>query len=336
VSPTEPAATAAAVPVPGQPAGPARREPRARRLLLEYGIYVILVAVVVAATIAYHGFLSAGNLRTLLLQNVPLGITAVGMTIVLIGGGFDLSVGAVFALSGVVSAALALHGSVGLGILAGLAAALVCGAGNALVVTVLNVNPFVATLGSGTLISGATLLFTNSQTYQVSSTSFGLIGTGQYGPIPVAIIIMVAIFAIAYVAMRRTIFGRALFAVGGNREASRLSGLRTGMVTGSTYVICALLAGLAGVISASQLGDGQGSTGTDLALNAIAVVVIGGTSLTGGEGSVLRSGVGLLILASLQNIYFSLSISTYWQLITEGIVVIGAVALDVRLRRRRA
>lgn len=305
-----------------------------RRLALEYGIYFILAVLVVIATFAYHGFLTGGNLRLVVLQNVPLGITAVGMTIVLIGGGFDLSVGAVFALAGVLSAQLAQQHPIGLGILAGIIAGLVCGLVNGLVVTRLGVNPFVTTLGSGTLISGATLLYTNSRTYPVTTEQFGLLGTGRYGPIPLAIIIMVLIFLFAHVLLRRTVYGRVLFATGGNREASRLSGLRTDTIQASTYVIAGTLAGLAGVISASQLGVGQAATGSTLALNAIAVVVIGGTSLTGGEGSVIRSGVGLLILAVLQNIYFSLAISTYWQLITQGAVVIGAVALDQKLRRR--
>jgi len=306
----------------------------ALRWISHYGIYFILVVLISVATFAYHGFLSVDNLRLVLLQNVPLGITAVGMTIVLIGGGFDLSVGAQYALAGVLSAQLAQQGAVGMGILAGVIAGFVCGLLNGLVVTRLGVNPFVATLGSGTLITGATLLYTNSKTYTVTTEEFGLLGTGRYGPIPVAIIVMVVIFLLAHLALRRSLFGRVLFATGGNREASRLSGLRTDMIQTSTYIISGALAALAGVISAAQLGNGQGTAGSTLALNAIAVVVIGGTSLLGGEGSVIRSGVGLLILAVLQNIYFSLAISTYWQLITQGAVVIGAVALDQKLRRR--
>lgn len=313
---------------------PVVAEARWRRLALDYGIFLILGVLVIVATALYHGFLSGGNLALVLNQAVPLGVVAVGMTVVLIGGGFDLSVGAEYALAGVISAQLATHNHLVLGIVGGIVAGFVCGILNAFVVTRLKVNPFVATLGSGTLISGATLLYTNSQTYIVTKKSFGFIGTGYIGPVPVAIVIGLLAFGIAHLLLSRSIYGRILFAVGGNREASRLSGLRTDLTVASTYMICGALTGLAGVISASQLGDGQATAGDTLALNAIAVVVIGGTSLTGGEGSIIRSGVGLLILATLQNIYFSLAVSTNWQLITQGVVVIGAVALDLRLRRR--
>jgi ribose transport system permease protein len=307
---------------------------RARKILLDQGIYVILVVLIIIATILYPPFLGPDNVLLILQQNAPLGIVAVCMTIVLIGGGFDLSVGSTFALAGVLSAQLALAGNVGLGIMVGCFAGLLCGLFNGLLVTVLKVNPFVATLGSMTLIQGGTLLYTNSQAYSVTDPGFAFIGAGKLGPVPVDVIIMIAIFAIAQIVMRKTLYGRVLFATGGNREASRLSGLRTKTIEASTYVVAGLLAGFAGVISASQLGTGQGTAGGTMALNAIAVVVIGGTALTGGEGSVLRSGVGLAILAVLQNIYYTLAVNTYFQLITQGAIVVGAVALDKRLRSR--
>lgn len=304
-------------------------------ILIKQGIYVILVALVIFATVTYSGFLSPDNVFLILQQNAPLGIAAIGMTIVLIGGGFDLSVGSTFALAGVLSAQIAQHGHVGLGIAVGIAAGVVCGVLNGTIVTVLGVNPFIATLGSMTLISGATLLYTNSQTYTVTKPSFMILGSGQIGIIPVAVVVLVVLFALAQLLLTKTIYGRVIFATGGNREASRLSGLRTKTVEGSTYVVAGVLAGFAGVMSASQLGTGQATSGSTLALNAIAVVVIGGTSLSGGEGSILRTGVGLAILAVLQNIYFTLAVNTYWQLITQGAIVIAAVAFDRYLRVRR-
>jgi ribose transport system permease protein len=310
------------------------RGARVRKFALDQGIYGILIILVVVATILYPAFLTPDSILLVLAQNAPLGITAVGMTIVLIGGGFDLSVGAIFALAGVLSAQIAQTGNVGLGILVGVIAGAVCGLGNGLIVTLLRVNPFVATLGTMTLISGATLLYTNSKPFVVSDPGFAFIGAGYLSIFPVSVIVMVLIFAIAAFVLRKTVYGRVLYATGGNREASRLSGLRTTAIVASTYVISGLLAGLAGVVSASQLGTGQANAGSTLALNAIAVVVIGGTALTGGEGSVLRSGVGLAILAVLQNIYYTLAIDTYWQLIPQGAIVIGAVALDERLRKR--
>lgn len=315
---------------------PVSRGVRIGTLLLENGMYLVLVGLGVVATVAYHGFLTIDNLKLLLTQNAPLGVAAVGMTVVLIGGGFDLSVGSIFALAEVLSAKFATEHSVAFGLVAGLVAGLVCGVLNGAVVTRLKVNPFVATLGSSTFISGATLLYSKAQSYSVSDPGFGVLGNGTIAGIPISIIVLVAVFFVAHTLLSFSVAGRKLYAVGGNREASRLSGLRVDLVQGSTYVVSGGLAALAGVMSASQLGVGQGSDGATLALQAIAVVVIGGTSLAGGEGSVLRTVMGLLILAVLSNIFFSLAVDTNWQLITQGVIVVGAVAMDQRLRRWRA
>ena len=148
------------------------------------------------------------------------------------------------------------------------------------------------------------------------------------------IVILVLTFLLGWFLVHRTTYGRNIFAVGGNREAARLSGLPVVKLTVSTYVITGLLAGLAGMISASRLGVGQADVGSTIALDVIAVVVIGGTSLLGGEGAIWRSIVGLLILATLTNVFFSLNVDQNWQLIAKGLIIVGAVALDAYLRRR--
>ena len=148
------------------------------------------------------------------------------------------------------------------------------------------------------------------------------------------IVILVLTFLLGWFLVHRTTYGRNIFAVGGNREAARLSGLPVVKLTVSTYVITGLLAGLAGMISASRLGVGQADVGSTIALDVIAVVVIGGTSLLGGEGAIWRSVVGLLILATLTNVFFSLNVDQNWQLIAKGLIIVGAVALDAYLRKR--
>jgi ribose/xylose/arabinose/galactoside ABC-type transport system permease subunit len=192
----------------------------------------------------------------------------------------------------------------------------------------------VATLGSSTAFSGAILIYSHSSPYVVDRSSFKWLGSGTWGTVPVSIFVALAIFVVGGILLSRSIYGRHIFAIGGNDQTARLSGLRVDLVRGSSYVMSGLLSALAGMMVASRLGVGQGNIGTTVALDAIAVVVIGGTSLTGGEGAMWRTGVGLLILAVLTNIFFSLSVDPNWQLVTKGAIIVGAVAIDVGLRRR--
>lgn len=319
-------------PSPGPTSG--QRRPL-RETAQKFGIYLVLGAVVVAATIAYPGFLSWQNIELLLTQNAPLGIVAVGMTLVIITGGFDLSVGSVYAAAGTVAAVISLNGSVVVGAVAGVTVGVVAGLFNGVVVVKLNVNPFIATLGSSTIFSGIVLLATDNQPYSVDKVDFAILGQSEIAGLPLPLIFVVMTFFAGWLVLNRSIVGRKLLSVGGNREASRLAGIRTGAVVGGAYVVSGTLAAFAGVISASQLGVGQGTDGATLALEAIAIVVIGGTSLLGGEGSVVRTAVGLLIIATLGNLFFSLALDSNWQSITQGAIIIAAVGLDQLSRQRR-
>jgi ribose/xylose/arabinose/galactoside ABC-type transport system permease subunit len=305
-------------------------------MLLRYGMLGVLLVLVVVAVILYPGFLEPANLRDILSQNSAVGIIAVGMTLILLTGGFDLSVGATFALSGTVFAGVALSQGVMMGSLAGLAAGLAAGLVNGLLVAVLNVNPFVATLGSSSVISGLAYIYSNSAPFIVEDIAFRNLGVARVAGIPLPVVILVLTFIVGWFLVHRTTYGRNIFAVGGNREAARLSGLPVAALVISTYVITGLLAGLAGMISASRLGVGQADVGSTIALDVIAVVVIGGTSLLGGEGAIWRTVVGLLILATLTNVFFSLNVDQNWQLIAKGLIIVGAVALDAYLRKREA
>ncbi|RYH66430.1 MAG: ABC transporter permease [Alcaligenaceae bacterium] len=324
------AASAGASPVAWTP--PVKKS--AGRLVHDFGIYGVLLGVVIAATIAYPGFLSWDSINLLITQNAPLGIVAVGMTLVIIAGGFDLSVGAVYAAAGTIAAGISIHQSVLIGMVSGMAFGVLAGLVNGFIVAKLNINPLIATLGTAAVFSGFVLLVTNSQPYTVDKASFAYLGQSTLAGIPLPLLFVIATFAIGWIVLNRTILGRQLLSVGGNREASRLAGIRTTVVVGGAYVVSGSLAAFAGVISASQLGVGQGDAGTSLALAAIAIVVIGGTSLVGGEGSVIRTAVGLLIIASLNNLFFSLALDSNWQAITQGVVIIAAVGFDQMTKKR--
>jgi ribose transport system permease protein len=303
--------------------------------LLEYSMLGVLALLIVAATIIYPRFLEPGNLAIVLSQYAPLGIVAVGMTLVIIAGGFDLSVGAIFASAATIAAALAPQIGVPAAFALALIGGLILGFINAVGVTVLKVNPFITTLGTSSLYSGGVLFLTNSTAFSDTNSDFQVLGTGATLGIPNTILVLILTFLVGFVVLNFTGFGRGIFAVGGSREAARLSGIRVNLVQGSTYVISGFLAALAGVITASQQSAGQGSMGGSVALDAIAIVVIGGTSLVGGEGKLWRTVVGLLVLAILDNIFYSLAVDSNAQLIVKGAIVILAVAADQLVRRKQ-
>jgi ribose transport system permease protein len=295
----------------------------------------ILVLIVIGAQIAYSGFLTSGNIENLLQQNAPVGLVAIGMTFVLIGGGFDLSVGGIFALSGVLYATLANDMPVGLAFVIMVPAAIVIGIANGLVITRLNVNAFVATLGSASIFSGIAYLINTSGAVSVTKGSFGYLGSAQWLGIPAMVWILAGAFVVAGLLLSRTVYGRAVYIVGGNPEAARLAGMRVSAVQASTYVLTAIAATIAGMLLASQTVVGQADVGSDITLNSIAIVIIGGTSLRGGQGSIPRTLVGLLIVASIDNVFNSLAINTAIQSVATGAIVILAVALDAWTRRRQ-
>ncbi|MEO9324826.1 ABC transporter permease [Nocardioides sp. C4-1] len=326
LSPAAPAAAAA-------PAGRPAFAPAVSR----FAMIGVLVALVVLATALYPGFLSPANLRDLLLQNTAVGIVALGMTFVIISGGFDLSVGATYALGATVSAGVALStGSPVLGILAAVGAGVVCGIANGTLVARIGINPFVATLGSASVISGIAYLYSSSAPFIVADPNFKILARSSVASIPTPIVVLAVTFVVGGVALAMTRYGRNIYAVGGNHEAGWLSGLRVKDLTASVYVLTGVLAAFAGTIDASRLGVGQADVGANIALDAIAIVIVGGTSLRGGEGAVWRTAVGLLIFATLTNLFYSLNLSQNWQLLAKGAIVLVAVGLDSWSRNRRS
>ena len=311
-----------------------RRRFSTASLLLDYGMVWTLLLVVVGAEVAYPGFGDWANLQNMLAQAAPVGIVAVGMTFVMIAGGFDLSVGGIFGFGAVFFANR--FDDWGLYVAGAATVALGCVMGflNGFIVTRLRVNPFVATLGAGSVFVGLAYLFSKSTPQVPTDPAFGHIGLDLWGPLPISVWLLIATFLVGGFVLHRSVYGRTLFAVGGNGEAARLAGLRVNIARGSTYVWTGALAALGGTILSSRLSTGEANMGGDVPLDAIAIVVIGGTSLLGGEGAMWRTGVGLLIIATLTNVFNSLAINSNWQLVVKGSVVVAAVAFDLYARSR--
>jgi len=297
---------------------------------------IVLLLLVAASQAIYPQFLDPMNVRNILSQNAPVGIVAVGMTLVMITQGFDLSVGSVYAGGATLFAGLTVGGwpllpaavtTIVAGLLAGLC--------NGLIVTKLRVNPFVATLGTMSAFAGLALIYSKSQPIIVTDEAFTVLGRGYYFGVPISIWILLAFLIGGEVVLSKTVYGRQLYAIGGNDEAARLAGLQTELLRASTYVVCSGCAAIAGMIIASRLALGQADIGATMALDSIAVVVIGGTSLLGGEGAIWQTAIGPLIVSALKNILDSLAVDTNYQLLIKGIIVIVAVAIDANVSTRK-
>lgn len=313
---------------------PDRVRARAVRFGMQYGIVGVLAAILIAAVLIYPGFLAPRNLENLLTQNFAVAVVAVGMTLVIISGGFDLSVGSTYALSSVTFAGTATAtGDVYVAAAATIAVGLSCGAVNGFFVSYIGVNPFIATLGTMSLYSGIAYVASSSTPFVVTDPDFKVLAAGRLAGVPWSILIMIAVFVVFALLMAKTTYGRSLYAVGGNREASWLSGIRVREASGSVYVIVAVLASVGALVDSSRLGVGQANIGGMLALDAITIVIIGGTALTGGQGAIWRTAVGLVILATITNIFYNINVSQQWQLVAKGVIVQLAVSADVLIRR---
>jgi ribose transport system permease protein len=308
---------------------------RLKAVGLQFGVVWALLLLLLGGRFVFPDLLSVNNIRNLLSQSAPVGIIAVGMTFVMISGGFDLSVGALFALGAVLFADMYDRiGGFGAAAVV-LAVVALFGAVNGFIVTRLRVNPFVATLGTGSAFGGLAYIYSNSAPITPTSSTYQTLGSGQWIGCPISVWLMLAAFAAGWFVLAKTVYGQSIYAIGGNNEAARLSGLRVDLLRGSAYVLTALCAGLGGMILASRLAVGQADMGGTIALDSIAIVVVGGTSLLGGEGAMWRTAIGLLLIATLTNIFDSLAIATSYQLVVKGVIVVGAVALDVYARSLR-
>jgi ribose transport system permease protein len=288
-------------------------------------------------------FLKSQNLINIVNQIVIIAILAVGMTLVILTGGIDLSVGSLIALSAVLCTLAVRDWGGGeqadtfAMILCGLFALLVCGLCgllNGLLVVRYQIPPFIATLAMMLIASGAAFLLSKGQSINAVPESFVWLGRGEWLGLPVAVLLMIVLYVFTQFAMRSTVYGRAIYAIGGNIEASRLCGIHVRSLITSTYVICALLAGLGGLVMASRLKSGNATYGVMYELYVIAAVVVGGTSLRGGYGSVIGTLIGALIIAVIENGMNLIQIESYTQKVVFGIVILGAVLFDRHTTRR--
>lgn len=300
--------------------------------LRQYGIFLGFLAVVVALSILEPAFSTPHNLTNVLRQTSVIGIMAVGMTFVILTAGIDLSVGSLLALTGVVCAHLEVTGwPVSVVVPATLLLGALIGAANGLVITLGKVTPFVVTLGTMSIARGAAHIFTDGRPISGFGPSFRFLGSGELLGVPVPVLLFGLTVLVAAGVLRYTTLGRYTYAIGGNEEAARLAGIRVNLCKTSVYAISGVTAALGAVILTSRLNAGESIAGTGYELDVIAAVVIGGTSLMGGRGGVWGTLIGALLIGTINNGMNLLMISSYYQLVVKGAIIVGAVLLD-RLR----
>ena len=313
------------------------QQAKARKIMRDLGILPVLVGIILLFTFLTPNFMSTNNVVNILRQASINIVLAVGVTLVILTGGIDLSVGSILATTAVIGVMTSLNPSLQWGtvlfpILAGLLMGLINGA----LVAYVKLPPFIATLGSMTTIRGLSYLIPDGTTIINNNLNFAWIGNNYLGPIPWLVIIALCVVVLTWFLLRKTILGVRIYAVGGNEQAARLTGIKVGFVLMFVYGMSGLLCGLGGVMTASRLYSASGLLGNGYELDAIAAVILGGTSVVGGIGSVLGTLFGALIMAVLNNGLTLMNVSFFWQMVIRGIVIILAVTIDKFRTKRTA
>jgi len=325
-----------------------------KALLLRMRAFVALIAIIVVFSAISPAFFTASNLRVMTIHVSIVAIMAIGETFVILSAGIDLSVGAVAGLAGMIAGGLLNNGldlgplgvvvwfNVPLVILIGLGVGAGCGAINGLLITRLGVAPFIATLGMLSVARGFADLRNNGTTFpdisgtpEHHNTGFDFIGTGSFLHIPFTIVLLILFSAAAIFISKRTPFGRRVYAVGGNERAAELSGVRVNRIKMGVYIISGTCAAMTGLLITSQLNAAFPDTATSYELTAIAAVVLGGTSLFGGRGTIGGTIIGSFVIGFLSDGLVLVGVSEFWQMIAKGSVIVAAVALDEAQRRRQ-
>ncbi len=312
----------------------ALRSPRGIR---EYAVIFTFVALFALLSATSSAFLTTINILNLLDQNSAAIILATASTFVIIGAGFDISIGAVLTLSAVVSAVVAVHLTFWAGLLAGPLTGIVCGLINAVLVGIVRINSIIATLATNLIFAGVAVVVTGGGVITVPDQRFTVLASTGYRFLGLQydIIIAFAFAVILEIILTRSVFGRHVFAVGGNALAAWLSGINVAGIRAATFVLSGFAAGLAGAITASRIGAGEPTTDPTTVLAVIAAVVVGGTSILGGEGAVWRTVLGVMFIALIGNGFDLLQINAIYQQIAEGIIVVLAVGFDTWSRKRQ-
>ena len=312
-----------------------RRE-NAVMFLREYAVLILLAALFITLSVASDSFLSVSNILNILNQQAPLAIVAVAGTLVIISGGFDLSTGAIFAIANVSAAWIAVNlGNVWVGLAIAPVIGLILGAINGTLITKLHIHSFLATLASSLAFRAIAVLVTGGALISVADPKFAIIGRDRLFGVFWSIYILVAFVIFIAFVLNRTKFGRYVFAVGGSEEAAVMSGISVDRIRIMVFALSGLAAGVASAIAVSRVASGQPLAGTGLELQAIAAIILGGTSIYGGMGAIWRSLGGVYLIALIGNGFNLLNLNPLFKDLVTGIIILSAVALSATERRKR-
>lgn len=306
-----------------------------KEILDKYKSLIGLIVLCVVITIVSPAFMTLSNITNIFTQVSTNAIIAIGMTFVILTGGIDLSVGSTVAISGALAASiLKSTNNIPLAILVAAITGIIIGLINGILISKGKLQAFIVTLATMTIFRGATLVFTNGTPISKLSETFVKIGNGKIGFIPIPVIITIIILIISIYLLTQTRFGRYLYALGGNEDSAKLSGINTNKIKTLVYMISGFASSIAGIIIASRIGSASPNAGTSFELDAIAAVVIGGTSLSGGEGKITGTIIGALIIGVLNNGLNLMNVSPFYQSIVKGLVILIAVLLDKKSRKK--
>lgn len=305
-------------------------------VLRRFTLVFVIIAIVIAMSFASPVFMTSKNIINIIRQISINGIIAVGMTFVILTGGIDLSVGAVVAITSVICGYLLEQGANWfVACLAALAVSLMFGTVNGGLIAYVRFQPFIATLAMVTMGNGFALAFSDGKPFTIKNEAFLAIGQGYVGAVPIPIILLVLVVVVGLIILKTTTFGRYVFAIGGNENAAKLSGVRTRRIKLMVYVLSSFCAAIVGLILSARISSGQPTAGQGYELDAIAATAIGGTSMSGGVGSLTGTVFGFVILGLVTNSMNLLNINSFYQQIVKGILIILAVFLDMTSGAKR-
>ncbi|TCU41500.1 monosaccharide ABC transporter membrane protein (CUT2 family) [Rhizobium azibense] len=301
-----------------------------------YGTMLIFIGICILASLLSPTFLTEANLTNVLRQVVVVSLLACGVTFIIILGHIDVSLGSVLALCGVIATSvMAMTGSVILAVAAGIAVGIFTGLINGFVITFFRIPSFIMTLAMTTVARGGVLLYTGGSPI-TGLGDFKIIGQGSFGPIPISVLILVVFVIASWVLLNKTKFGRYVYAVGGNERAARASGINPDSIVVRAFIFNGILCAVAGIVLMSRINSGQPAGGVGYEFDAITAVVVGGTSLMGGTGTITGTIIGAMIIGVINNILNLLNVSSYWQQIIKGLIIAIAVILDVWTKSARS
>ena len=298
------------------------------KLILDQSSLIVFIAMIVVSAFLTDRFFTVDNITNILRQSVPLGVVSLGLLFVILTGGIDLSVGSLLALVSVVVALLAPEQGIFIAILAGVAVGTFCGMISGVLVASFNIAPFIATLATMTIVRGAALIISKGQPIFIDDQAFNDFGVANWFGIPTTFYLLLLSFLLALFLYRKTVFGRLAISIGSNETATRFAGIRVAWYKFGVYALCGLTCGIAGVVASTRTGVGSPVMAIGFELDAIAAVVVGGASLSGGRGTVLNTLLGVMILSVISNIMNLMNIPGYHQQVVKGVIIVLAVLLE--------